>query len=176
MFGGPCGEVYAVPDLEQHQRQAVIAEAHTWLLTPFHDNQSLKGVGCDCLGFIVGVLRECGVDLYDRKERRIVSAREIEIPPYSPQFMCHSAEERYIENLLRYSEEVFPPGAPQPGDIAMFHFGLCYSHSGLVIEWPTKMIHCYVARNVELINPAIDPHLKRRRFKARFFDPWKGIP
>ena len=29
-----------------------------WLDTPYHDQASLKGVGCDCLGLIRGVWRE----------------------------------------------------------------------------------------------------------------------
>jgi cell wall-associated NlpC family hydrolase len=31
-------------------REAVIAEARTWLGTPWHHQASLKGVGCDCIG------------------------------------------------------------------------------------------------------------------------------
>jgi hypothetical protein len=36
-------------------RDAVIAEARSWLGTPWHHQASLKGVGCDCIGFIRGV-------------------------------------------------------------------------------------------------------------------------
>lgn len=40
---------------------AVIAEARTWLGTPFHHQASLKGVGCDCAGLIRGVGHACGI-------------------------------------------------------------------------------------------------------------------
>lgn len=34
--------------------------ARQWIGTPFHHQASLMGVGCDCLGFIRGVYRQCG--------------------------------------------------------------------------------------------------------------------
>jgi NlpC/P60 family putative phage cell wall peptidase len=36
----------------------VIAAARSWLGTPYHDQASLRGVGCDCLGLARGVWRE----------------------------------------------------------------------------------------------------------------------
>ncbi len=36
---------------------ALVAEARTWLGTPFHWQASVKGVGADCKGFIWGVAR-----------------------------------------------------------------------------------------------------------------------
>jgi hypothetical protein len=36
-------------------REAVIAEARSWLGTPWHHQASLKGVGRDCIGFVRGV-------------------------------------------------------------------------------------------------------------------------
>jgi hypothetical protein len=36
----------------------VIAAARGWLGTPYHDQASLKGVGCDCLGLARGVLAQ----------------------------------------------------------------------------------------------------------------------
>ena len=36
----------------------VIAVARSWLGTPYHDQASLRGVGCDCLGLARGVWRQ----------------------------------------------------------------------------------------------------------------------
>ena len=36
----------------------VISVARSWLGTPYHDQASLRGVGCDCLGLARGVWRE----------------------------------------------------------------------------------------------------------------------
>ena len=38
--------------------ERVIATARGWLGTPYHDQASLRGVGCDCLGLARGVWRE----------------------------------------------------------------------------------------------------------------------
>lgn len=51
--------------------QRVIAVARSWLGTPYHDQASLKGVGCDCLGLARGVWRE------------VVGPEPFPIPPYS---------------------------------------------------------------------------------------------
>jgi NlpC/P60 family putative phage cell wall peptidase len=50
----------------------VIAAARSWLSTPYHDQASLRGVGCDCLGLARGVWRE------------VVGPEPFPIPPYSP--------------------------------------------------------------------------------------------
>ncbi len=41
--------------------EAIVAEARTWLDTPFEGQQACKGAGCDCKGLIVGVARELGL-------------------------------------------------------------------------------------------------------------------
>ena len=51
--------------------EAVIAAARRWLGTPYHDQASLRGVGCDCLGLARGVWRD------------LVGAEPQLIPPYS---------------------------------------------------------------------------------------------
>ena len=49
----------------------VIAAARAWLGTPYHDQASLRGVGCDCLGLARGVWRE------------VVGPEPFPIPAYS---------------------------------------------------------------------------------------------
>jgi len=52
-------------------RERVIVAARAWLGTPYHDQASLKGVGCDCLGLARGVWRE------------VVGPEPFPIPAYS---------------------------------------------------------------------------------------------
>ena len=52
-------------------RRVVIAAARGWLGTPYHDQASVKGVGCDCLGLVRGVWRE------------LYGAEPLPLPPYS---------------------------------------------------------------------------------------------
>ena len=49
----------------------VTAAARAWLGTPYHDQASLKSVGCDCLGLARGVWRG------------VVGPEPFPIPPYS---------------------------------------------------------------------------------------------
>jgi hypothetical protein len=49
----------------------IIAEARSWIGTPYRHQASLKGVGCDCLGLLRGVWRA-------------VMGAEPETPPYAP--------------------------------------------------------------------------------------------
>lgn len=41
-------------------REQIVKEARTWAGTPWQHQQSLKGYGTDCVGFIAGVARETG--------------------------------------------------------------------------------------------------------------------
>ena len=35
----------------------IVAQARSWLGTPYHHQARLKGVGCDCLGLLRGLWR-----------------------------------------------------------------------------------------------------------------------
>lgn len=46
-------------------REQVIEAARSWVGTPWAHQGRRKGVGCDCVGLIVGALAECGVQVPD---------------------------------------------------------------------------------------------------------------
>lgn len=46
-------------------REQIVAEARTWIDTPFHHQARLKGVGVDCAGVPVGVARDLGLTYAD---------------------------------------------------------------------------------------------------------------
>lgn len=127
---------------QQEQRDAVIAEALTWQGTPYHHMARLKGIGCDCLTYLAGVFENCG--LIDH----------IEIPFYPMDWALHRDAERYFDGLLKYT---CPVETPQPGDIALWKFGRCYSHGAIVITWP-KIINSELKSGVRL-----DDALKNQR-------------
>jgi cell wall-associated NlpC family hydrolase len=52
--------------------ELVAAEAREWIGTPFHDQASVKGVGCDCKGLVWGVARELGFPEADSFHARFV--------------------------------------------------------------------------------------------------------
>jgi cell wall-associated NlpC family hydrolase len=114
--------------LTQEQRAAVVAEARTWLRTPWHHRARVKGAGVDCGMFPLEVFERCGL------------IPHFEPNPYPHDFHMHRGEERYLAVVERYCD---PTAVAQPGDIALFRWGKCISHGSIVIEWPV-IIHSYV--------------------------------
>lgn len=120
---------------EAEERDRVVRIAHEYLRTPYHTGARVKGVGVDCLTLLACVFSDAGLVL------------DPTIPHYSPEFMLHRSDEKYIEGLLQHAREVGAP--PARGDIVLWKFGRCFSHAALVVEWPL-VIHAYVGRTVQL--------------------------
>lgn len=113
-------------------RRAIITEAESWIGTPFHHAARVKGIGCDCLTFIVEVYERVGIVPHQ------------ELPFYRPDFMNHSAEETYLNGLLKHGREV---ATPLPADVAIFRWGRIFAHAGIVVDWPW-MLHAAPAIGV----------------------------
>ena len=71
-------------------RAAIVAEARTWIGTRYRHQGSLKGVGCDCLGLVRGVWRNC------------VGSEPEMPPPYAPDWAEASGAETLAEAALRH--------------------------------------------------------------------------
>jgi NlpC/P60 family putative phage cell wall peptidase len=75
-------------------RAAIIAEARTWIGTPYRHQASLKGAGADCLGLIRGVWRGIYGD-------------EPELPgPYTPNWAEETASETLRDAARRHLIEI----------------------------------------------------------------------
>ena len=85
----------------------VIAIARSWLSTPYHDQASLRGVGCDCLGLARGVWRD------------VVGPEPFPIPPYSRDWGETGPREVLAEGARRMLIEV-PPTEAGPGALVLF--------------------------------------------------------
>jgi NlpC/P60 family putative phage cell wall peptidase len=143
--------------LEAEQRAAVVAEARSWLGTPYHHRAEVKGAGVDCARLLHAVYRGCG----------LVAA--IAIPPYPPDWHLHRGAERYLAAVLDHAAEIAEP--PLPGDIALWRFGRCFSHGAIVVAWPT-VIHAYVGRRVALEGAERAAYLARRPRKFFTLKLW----
>ena len=90
------------------QPHVIVAEARSWIGTPYRHQASLKGVGCDCLGLLRGVWRE-------------VMGAEPELPPpYSPDWAEAGADtlaRRGAQHLVEIDR-----GAVQAGDVLLFRW------------------------------------------------------
>jgi NlpC/P60 family putative phage cell wall peptidase len=108
----------------------VITAARSWLGTPYHDQASLRGVGCDCLGLARGVWRE------------VVGPEPFAIPPYSRDWGETGPREVLAEGARVAMIEVDPRDAA-PGALVLFrmqpraiakHVGIFTPHS------PSKLL------------------------------------
>jgi len=143
---------------ETQFRAALVAEAESWLNTPYMLTGPIKGVGTNCARFLFAVGKVVGV---------IPAGAEPEW--YAPQMAAHSSEEKLISNIVKYGGvEVFEP---KPGDVIVFRTGKAYGHAGLVIDYPTRIIHA-LAPNPVSYGHAFEGRLGR--LQRRFFTFWHG--
>ncbi len=107
----------------------VVVSARKWLGTPYRHQASLQSVGCDCLGLVRGVWRECLGD-------------EPEIPPaYSPDW----AEAGGLETLANAAQRHLVPvdvRDVKAGDVLLFRWKqhLPAKHAGIATG-SQSMVH-----------------------------------
>ena len=118
---------------EQAERCKVLAAAHSWIRTPFHDNARVKGIGTDCAQLLAAVYEEAGIMLH------------IETEHYSPQFFLHHDEERFLSYVLSRAIEIKERDA-KPADFLVYRIGRVFAHGAIVIDpgWP-HILHAYKA-------------------------------
>jgi NlpC/P60 family putative phage cell wall peptidase len=111
--------------------EVVIVAARGWLNTPYHDQASVKGVGCDCLRLVRGVWRDLNVN------------EPMPIPPYSRDW----GETGVRESLAEAARKVMPeiPVTDLPlGALILFRMrtGGVAKHCGILVA-PDRFIHAY---------------------------------
>ena len=97
-------------------RQQIVTEALTWLDTPYHHHQCVKGVGVDCVQLLFGVGKNVGfVD------------KDAVIPNYEPlargSFMLRQLEKYLLET-----------SAICGGNVIAFKFSSLDTHSVILVD------------------------------------------
>ncbi|MGP6089736.1 NlpC/P60 family protein [Antarctobacter jejuensis] len=125
-----------------------IAAARAWLGTPYHDQASLRGVGCDCLGLARGVWRE------------VVGLEPFPIPPYSRDWGEVSPREVLAEGARSMMIEVAPADAG-PGALLLFRMErrAIAKHVGIQTG-PERFIHA--RETLGVIEEPLSPTWRRR--------------
>lgn len=140
---------------EAELRAAIVAEAKSWIGTPYHPHARVKGAGVDCAQFPIAVFHECGI---------IPNLN----PDYSQQWMNHRDEERYLAEIRRFAREIKPEAA-RPGDLIVWRYGRVFSHSAIVVELPLVVHAVIVGRAVILADIERDEDLKKETRPRRAF-------
>lgn len=108
---------------EGEGRAAVVAEALSWVGTPYHHRAKLKGVGVDCAQFVLAVYANAGL------------IRDFDTGEYPRDWHLHRSVERYMVHVLRFAAEI-PVDEAKPADVVLFKIGRAYSHGAIVTTYP----------------------------------------
>lgn len=107
------------------QRAAVVAEALSFIGTPYHHMGRIKGSkgGVDCAMLLAEVYHRAGVIAH------------VEVAHYPPDWHLHRRDERFLAYLL---DRAMPTETPQPGDVVTWRIGLGFAHAAIVVDpgWP----------------------------------------
>ncbi len=127
--------------------QRVVAEAATWLGTPYRHQGSTRGVGCDCLGLIRGVWRG-------------LNGAEPEAPGrYAPDW-AEAGADRLMQAARRH---LIDRGAAEPeaGDVILFRWRphMAAKHAGIAAGGD-RFIHAYEGASVTV--STLVPQWRRR--------------
>jgi NlpC/P60 family putative phage cell wall peptidase len=129
-------------------REQIVAEARSWIGTPYAHQASLKGVGCDCLGLVRGVWRA-----HYGEEPELT-------PAYSSDWAEATGEEKLAAAARRHLIEIATDKA-EPGDLLLFRWRphLPAKHAA-ILSAPDRMIHAHDGAAVAEVHFA--PYWRRR--------------
>ena len=109
-------------------RARIVAEARSWIATPYRHQASLRGVGCDCLGLVRGLWRD------------LIGPEPEQPGPYAPDWAEASGSESLAQAGARYFEPV-RLDAFAAGDVLLFrwrdgvpakHLAIATSHASMI--------------------------------------------
>jgi len=113
--------------------QKFITEIEFWaeLRVPYRHLGTTRR-GCDCSGFIVGVLQELGY------------AKNYRLRKCLPDWNLHKESENYVMEEIGYFADEVQLSDIQTGDILIMRFGRSLSHIGVLVDSVSKMfVHVY---------------------------------
>jgi NlpC/P60 family putative phage cell wall peptidase len=129
-------------------RAAIVAEARSWVGTPYRHQASLKGVGCDCLGLIRGVWRA------------VIGEEPERAPPYTPDWAEAAGNEPLAKAASKHMIGI-DCAAFTAGDVLLFRWraGLAAKHAAIATTHD-QMVHAHDGATVAEV--AIAPWWRRR--------------
>lgn len=144
-------------------RAQVVAEARSWIGTPYHHNQIVKGPagGVDCAMLMAGVYGNVGY------------LPSFDVRHYPPDWFLNHRAERYLAVVTEHAREITEAEAG-PGDVILFCLGkdqTRYAHGAIVdADGLPHMIHAHSVAG--MVMPDIAGQGKLRDLPRRYFTIW----
>lgn len=114
---------YYFEDIEKQEKLKKILDE--WLNTPFRHHCGVKGLGCDCIHFVVRVLEEIGLLKWHKNI----------MPDYPRDWHLHNTRELLAEGLEKELDiKKVSLNRLKNGDIILFHYGKAASHAGIYYD------------------------------------------
>lgn len=159
---------------EIKDRAAVVAEARSWIGTPYRHMGRAKGPrgGVDCAQLVWCVFHACDL------------TPDMALEPYPPDFMLHadpvsrpgeiSPAERYMRIVLERAQEIDEATA-KPGDLVLYRWGRVFSHGAIIVDpgWPC-IVHAWA--NARAVIADIGDQHRLQRLNRKFFSRWAASP
>jgi cell wall-associated NlpC family hydrolase len=117
--------------------ESIIAEARTWIGTPYHPGGRVKKAGADCATLIAEVCIALGL------------IPNVEIPKESAAHFLETENPLYLETVQQYCDEI-TEAELQPGDLVMYrkrNYPI-FTHAAIVVQWPEAVLHAVQHRGV----------------------------
>ena len=133
----------------------IVKATRRWIGTPYHDQASVCGVGCDCLGLLRGVWRD------------VVGPEPMPVPPYSRDW-GEAGPVEVLAEAARAAMQELDVSEARTGDVILFRMraGAIAKHVG-ILSGNSRFIHAYERTGV--IEEYLTPVWQRRiAFAFRF--------
>lgn len=131
-------------------RAAIVAEARSWLGTPWQHQARSKGVGVDCAGLVIGVCRALGL---------VTVGMDVSHYPRTPDG----------RSLLAHCDEWMrriPAAAAQPGDVFVMRFDVHPQHLAIAADYAhggLSIVHALDSRDrtrARVVEHRLSPDLR----------------
>ncbi|MEM6466311.1 MAG: peptidase [Pseudomonadota bacterium] len=129
------------------------AVARSWIGTPFAHQGQLKGVGCDCLGLVLGVWAELGGKV------------ACSLPAYTPDWDEPGRHEALWTACAAY---LHPVHTPQLGDVLLFrmHARSVAKHLGFLAQGRRGDTLIHSVTRYGVVETSLAAPLRRRQVAA----------
>lgn len=145
-------------------RAMIVAEALTWVGTPFAHYQCCKGAGVDCAHLIIGV----GKSLH-------IFSPDFKVPYYPPQWHRHKENSLLLDTLYENNFSEKSICSMTLGDVVVFKFELNECHIGILAA-ENMLVHAWNGRITQkIVHTRFPSGWKSKNLKHCFAYPGVGL-